>query len=65
MSQQQADMAAVVEAQALAIGLPLDPAHLPGTIQNFSLIAMMAQAVMSFPMPPEVEPAPVFSHDKS
>lgn len=58
-------IAALVDAQAAAIGLTLDPAHRPGTVQNLQLIALMARAVMSYPLPPQIEPAPVFSHDKS
>ena len=56
-------IAALVDAQAAAIGLPLDPEHRPGTIRNLEIIARMAQAVMSQPLPAQTEPAPVFSHD--
>jgi hypothetical protein len=56
---------ALCDAQSAAIGLTLDPLHRPGTIQNLELIATMARAVMSFPLASQVEPAPVFSHDKS
>lgn len=58
-------IAALVDAQAAAIGLPLDAAHRPGTIQNMELIAAMAKLVMDFPLPQDIEPAPVFSHDES
>jgi len=58
-------IAALVDAQSAAIGLPLDPAHRPGTIQNLEIIARMAQALMSQQLPAQTEPAPVFSHDRS
>jgi len=58
-------IAALVDAQAAALGLALDPAHRPGTIQNLEIIARMAQTVMSHPLPAQTEPAPVFSHDRS
>jgi len=60
-----AQIAALADAQAAAIGLPLAAAHRPGTIQNLQVIARMAQLVMEFPLPRQTEPAPVFSHDKS
>ena len=58
-------IAALVDAQSAAIGLPLAPEHHPGTVQNLALIAQMAQMVMSFPLSQHIEPAAVFSHDKS
>jgi hypothetical protein len=58
-------IAALVDAQAAAIGLRLNPAHRPGTIQNLEIIARMAQAVMSQTLPAQTEPAPVFSHDRT
>lgn len=57
------EIAALVDAEAAAIGLLLSPEHRPGTVQNLELIATMAKLVMSFPLPPQIEPAPVFSHD--
>jgi Protein of unknown function (DUF4089) len=49
----------VVSAAAL-IGLPLNPAHRPGVVLNIERIAEMAALVMTFPLPEETEPAPVF-----
>ena len=54
------DAAAYVDAAADLIGLPLDPAHRPGVILNMQRIAEMAALVMAFPLPDDVEPAPVF-----
>ena len=65
MTQENPQIAALVDAQAAVIGLPLAAAHRPGTIQNLERIVEMAQSVMGFPLPHSMEPAPVFSHDKS
>lgn len=58
----QPEIAAMVDAGAAAIALPLAEAHRPGVIQNFERICIIAQSVMEFPLPAEVEPAPVFAH---
>ena len=44
----------------MSIELPVDPAHRPGVILNMQRIAEMAVLVMSFPLPDDAEPAPVF-----
>ena len=54
------DAASYVDAAAALTGLPLDPAHRPGVILNMQRIAEMAVLVMSFPLPDDAEPAPVF-----
>ena len=54
------DAGAYVDAAATLIGLPLDPAHRPGIVLNLERIAQMAVLVMDFPLPDEIEPAPVF-----
>jgi hypothetical protein len=60
MSDQPFDAEAYVDAAAALIGLPIDPAHRPGVVLNMGRIAQMAALVMEFPLPDEVEPAPVF-----
>jgi hypothetical protein len=60
LSDRPFDAAAYVDAAALLLGLPLDPAHRPGVILNLQRIAEMAAHVMAFPLPDDVEPAPVF-----
>jgi len=42
------------------INLPLDPEHRPGVVVNFERIAEIAQLVTEFPLPHEIEAAPVF-----
>ena len=60
MPGQTFDADAYVEAAAALIGLPIDPAHRPGVVLNLERIAQMAALVMDFPLPDEIEPAPVF-----
>ncbi len=49
-----------VEQTSQLLDLPLDPEHLPGVIKNFATIAAIAQLVTEFPLPVEIEAAPVF-----
>jgi hypothetical protein len=60
MADHPEDIEAYVDAAAKLVGLPLDPAHRPGVVQNLGRIAQMAALVMAFPLPEETEPAPVF-----
>ena len=60
MSDRSFDTEAYVDAAAMLIGLPLDPAHRPGVVLNLERIAQMAALVMEFALPDETEPAPVF-----
>jgi len=49
-----------VDRTAELINLPLDAEHRPGVVVNFERIAAIARLVTEFPLPPEVEVAPVF-----
>ena len=49
-----------VEQLALLIDLPLDPQYLPGVGENFHRIRSLAQLVLEFPLPDEIQVAPVF-----
>lgn len=49
-----------VDGAAALIGLPIDPTHRAGVVLNLERIAQMAALVMEFPLPDDVEPAPVF-----
>jgi hypothetical protein len=60
MTARKFDAATYVDAAAAAIGLPLDPAHRPGVILNLARIAEMAALFMDFPLPDEIEAAPVY-----
>jgi hypothetical protein len=53
-----------VKLAAEAIGLPIPEEYLAGTVLNFERAAGMAAQIMEFPLPMDVEPAHVFSHEK-
>lgn len=57
-------LADLVEAQSAAIGLPIPHAHRAGVLLNMERLAQMAVLATGFPLEPEVEPAPVFSHER-
>jgi Protein of unknown function (DUF4089) len=59
------DIEAFVTAAARIIGVPLAPKHQPGVVMNLQRITAMARLVNEFQLPPDVEPAPVFSHDRA
>jgi hypothetical protein len=54
------DAEAYARAAAPLLGLPLDPADLPGVVANLRLAARMAALVQGLPLAPADEPAPVF-----
>ncbi|MBD2744554.1 DUF4089 domain-containing protein [Coleofasciculus sp. FACHB-1120] len=49
-----------VNLMAKLIDLPLAPEHHPGVVENLRKIAAIAQLVNEFPLPDEIEAAPVF-----
>ena len=60
MTELSPDPAMLVDQMAALVGLPLQPAHRPGVIENFVRIRAIAQLVTEFPLPEEIEIAPVF-----
>lgn len=52
---------AYVDQAAAALRLPLAPEHRPGVLLQFQRIAAIAAPLLAFPLPPDVEPAPVFT----
>jgi 1-carboxybiuret hydrolase subunit AtzG-like len=48
------------ERAAAAIGLPLDPARKAAVVQHLAVMLAAAALVLEFPLPDEVEAAPVF-----
>ncbi|MEO7415325.1 MAG: AtzH-like domain-containing protein [Opitutaceae bacterium] len=46
---------------AAAVGLPLAAAHRPGVVQNLARTAAIVAPLLAFPLPANVEPAPVFT----
>lgn len=55
-----AQIEAMVDASAAALGLPLQPAHRPGVLQYFALAAAMAELVNGLPLASGDEPAESF-----
>lgn len=49
-----------VEQMALLLNLQLNPKYQPSVVENFTRIMVIAQLVNEFPLPDEVEVAPVF-----
>lgn len=50
-----------VDAAAVALDLPLDPAHRPGVLRFFALAAEMAALVEAVPLDAHAESAVVFA----
>ena len=48
------------ERMAAAVGLPLDPARRAAVAQHLALLLAAAALVLEFPLPEEIEAAPVF-----
>ena len=48
------------ERMAVSIGLPLDPARKPAVAHHLAILLAAASLVLEFPLPEEVEAAPVF-----
>lgn len=54
------DPAVYVEQTAALLNLPLQPEHQPGVVENFARIQAIASLVIEFPLPADLEPAPIF-----
>lgn len=52
--------ATYVEQMSELLDLPLDPEHFPGVVKNFATISALATLVMEFPLPENIEAAPIF-----
>ena len=55
-----ATIAAYVDRAAPLVGLSLTPEQREGVIQNLTVTFVMAELVTSFPLPDDVDAAPVF-----
>lgn len=53
--------ASYVDAQALALGLPLAAEHRPGVVANLERTAAIAAPLLAFQLPDDADPAPVFT----
>lgn len=52
--------AALIDALAAVLALPVDAAHREGTVENLVRILTVGGLVTEFPLPEEIEVAPVF-----
>jgi hypothetical protein len=60
MEQNTLSIADYVDRMAMVLDLPLKPEHRLGVIENFARIKAIAKQVNEFPLPLEIEPAPIF-----
>lgn len=60
MSDRPDDLNRYVEQMALVLELPLAPKYQAGVVDNLRRIKEIAQFVNEFPLPEDVEAAPVF-----
>jgi len=60
MNNQELDVNQYVKQMSLLLDLQIKDEYLDGVVANFSRIQAIAQLVNSFPLPAEVESAPVF-----
>ncbi|MBC7970578.1 MAG: DUF4089 domain-containing protein [Verrucomicrobia bacterium] len=54
------DLTVLVDQLAALVALPLQPEHRSGVVDNFARIVAIAQLVTEFPLPDDIEIAPVF-----
>lgn len=54
------DIPSLVDLMSQLLDLPIAPDHRPGVIANLERTASIAQLVLEFPIPDEVEVAPTF-----
>ncbi|MEO8891204.1 MAG: DUF4089 domain-containing protein [Coleofasciculaceae cyanobacterium] len=54
------DPALYVEQTSQVLDLPIDPEYYPSVVKNFASICAIAKLVTEFPLPDEIEAAPLF-----
>ncbi|MGQ4646261.1 AtzG-like protein [Lyngbya aestuarii] len=54
------DLAVYVAQMSQLLDLSLEPENLPGVVDNLRRMSAIASLVMEFPLPEDVEAAPVF-----
>ncbi|GBF79864.1 DUF4089 domain-containing protein [Aphanothece sacrum] len=60
MMKKSLDMQQYVEQMALLVNLPISPESMTGVVNNFTTIAEIASLVTEFPLPDNIEVAPIF-----
>ncbi len=58
--QAETEIGELVDLMAQLLDLPLDPEHRPGVIANLERTHSIVQLVMEFPLPDDIEVAPIF-----
>lgn len=54
------DYSDYIDQTAELLALPLQPEHRLGVIENFTRIQAIAELILEFPLPDDIEPATVF-----
>ncbi|NER31399.1 MAG: DUF4089 domain-containing protein [Symploca sp. SIO1C4] len=54
------DFSEYVKQMAKVLDLPIAPKYFPSVVENFARVSTIASVVMEFPLPEDVEAAPVF-----
>ncbi|MBD1806270.1 DUF4089 domain-containing protein [Microcoleus sp. FACHB-SPT15] len=54
------NLAAYIEQMSEILDLPINPEYRPDVIKNFASICAIATLVTDFPLPEDIEAAPVF-----
>lgn len=60
MAEKALSAAEYVDTISQLVGLPIDPEHRPGVIQNFERMIAIAKLVTEFPLPEDLEASPIF-----
>ncbi|MEA5567445.1 MULTISPECIES: DUF4089 domain-containing protein [unclassified Anabaena] len=60
MKIQELDVGVYVDQMALLLDLPIKDEYRDGVVANFERIKAIAQLVNSFPLPEDIEIAPIF-----
>lgn len=60
MTEKTFDVTEYVDQMASLLDLPIHPEHRPSVIENFARTMAIAQLVTDFPLPDDIEAAPVF-----
>jgi hypothetical protein len=60
MEEKPPTAAEYVDTISQLVDLPIAPEHRPGVIQNFERIMAIAKLVTEFPLPEDLEAAPIF-----
>lgn len=60
MAEKTFTAAEYVDTISQLVNLPINPEHRPGVVENFERIMAIAKLVTEFPLPEDLEAAPIF-----